>query len=239
MSEGCAAEDTALAENAALAANGAASDVEGRGVIEEILAVERSDLPALIECLLFVNGNPLSLERLIQVTGFEEQEVQAALLALREDLRHRKSGVELLEVSGGFQLRTRNHFAPYIRNLKLDRPRRLSPAALETLAVVAYRQPIVKSDIEAIRGVDATPTLKTLMDRRLIRIVGHQNTVGLPALYGSTDAFLELFGLKSLAELPTLRDLKELQSAPLEEDSETVGDSTQDSMPENGTRALP
>ena len=124
------------------------------------------------------------------------------------------SGLELVEVASGFQLRTKERYAKALQALKESRPKKLSPPALETLAIVAYRQPIVKSDVEAIRGVDATPTLKTLLQRRLIRIVGHQATAGQPALYGTTDSFLELFGLKSLSELPTLRDLQELDQAP-------------------------
>ena len=102
--------------------------------------------------------------------------------------------------------------------MKAGRPRRLSPPALETLAIVAYRQPIVKSDVEKIRGVDATPTLKTLLEKGFVRIVGHRDSVGQPALYGTTEKFLHVFGIRSLSELPTLRDLKELESDPGEVD---------------------
>lgn len=184
----------------------------------EVESVDSSELPALIECLLVVNGSPLSLEKLAHITGFTVDEVNAAVVSLKERLISSGSGLELSEVCEGVQIRTAVKFGAHISALKLDRPRRLSAAALETLAIVAYRQPIVKSDIEAIRGVDATPTLKTLLDRRLIRILGHQNSPGTPALYGTTDAFLELFGLKSLAELPTLRDLRELNQEPGELD---------------------
>ena len=107
-----------------------------------------------------------------------------------------------------------------MRALKASAPKRLSNPALETVSIIAYRQPIVKSDIERIRGVDATPTLKTLIERDLVKIVGHQPSVGQPALYGTTDGFLKLFGLKSLSDLPTLRDLEELQRDPGETESE-------------------
>ena len=115
-----------------------------------------------------------------------------------------------MEVGAGYQFRTQQRFARYICNLKASKPRRLSAPALETLAIVAYRQPVIKSDVEKLRGVDATPTLKTLLDRGMIRIVGHQSSAGTPALYGTTDEFLKIFGLKSLGELPRLRDLKEM-----------------------------
>jgi segregation and condensation protein B len=105
----------------------------------------------------------------------------------------------------------------------------LSAAALETLAIVAYRQPIVRSDVEKIRGVDCTPTIKTLLERGLIKILGHQASVGQPALYGTTEEFLKLFGLNSLSELPTLRDLQELERDPGE--SEEVDEEPASSKP--------
>ena len=111
----------------------------------------------------------------------------------------------------------------------------MSGPALETLAVIAYRQPIVRSDMEKIRGVDVTPTLKTLLDRRLIRIVGHQETVGQPALYGTTDDFLKVFGLSSLSQLPTLRDLKELDSDPGEIPEEPEAQATNQEQLEQTT----
>jgi segregation and condensation protein B len=132
------------------------------------------------------------------------------------------NGFELLKVADKYQFRTRAIFAPYIRELKAERPRRLSAAALETLAVVAYRQPVVKSDIERIRGVDVTPTLKTLLERALVKIVGHQPTAGQPALYGTTEEFLRLFSLNSLAQLPSLRDLREFERDPGESEEQSA-----------------
>ncbi len=201
-------------------------EAESTQALDELVSVEREELPALIECLLVVNGHPLTEKRLSSLTGFPKEEIQAALQELKQRLLDSASGFEVAEVCDGFQLRTLAKFGPHIRALKMDRPRRLSAPALETLAIIAYRQPIVKSDIETIRGVDATPTLKTLIDRKLIRIIGHQNTPGTPALYGTTDNFLELFGLKSLTELPTLRDLRELNNEPGESEEE------QDLVPE-------
>lgn len=187
---------------------------EQRDVEESTLTIERAQLPAMIEALLFSQAEPVSVERIEALCPFPAEEIQAALGELKTRCDQASSGVDLIEVSGGYQLRTKAEFSPFVRELRTVRQRRLSLAALETLAIVAYRQPIVRSDVEAIRGVDAGPTLKTLLDRRLIKIVGHQQTVGQPALYGTTDEFLKLFGLRSLAELPTLRDLQELNREP-------------------------
>lgn len=201
------------------------SEVETEASTEESLseldkaraAFDIEDLPAAIEALLLANGEPLAPVRICEVFSLSEDEVNAALGLLTEKLQVAGSGIELKCVGGQYQLRTKTQFATFIRALHQSRPKKLSGAALETLAIVAYRQPIVKSDIETIRGVDATPTIKTLLDRKLIRIVGHQATVGQPALYGTTDDFLKIFGLKALGDLPSLRDLKEIDSDPGED----------------------
>ena len=171
-----------------------------------------------VEALLFVSGSPVAASKLASVLQFKKEVVLEALAVIVERYQSEAFGFELIEVGTGFQLRSKPAHQEVITKLKSSRPKKLSQQALETLAVVSYRQPIVKSDIEAIRGVDATPTIKTLMERRLIRIVGHQASVGQPALYGTTEKFLEVFGLKSLAELPTLRELAELEEDPGEED---------------------
>jgi segregation and condensation protein B len=177
------------------------------------LMTKPEEREALIQSLLFANGEPLTVERLCEVTFFEQSVVEEALTNLKASLEKLNAGIDLVVVGGAYQLRTKSPFAPFIRGLKASSPRRLSQQALETLAIIAYRQPIVKSDVERIRGVDATPTIKTLLERRLIKIAGHQATPGQPALYGTTDEFLKLFGLSSLGELPTLRDLKEMDVA--------------------------
>jgi segregation and condensation protein B len=172
------------------------------------------DLPKLFEALLFVAGNPLPFDKLCEISKTTEEIAKEALAKLKTTLEERQSAFALVEINGSYQFRTKEFFAPFIQELKRTRPKRLSPAALETLAVVAYRQPVVKSDIEAIRGVDVAPTLKTLIDRKLIRILGYQATVGQPALYGTTEQFLEIFGMKSLSDLPSLRDLREFAEEP-------------------------
>jgi segregation and condensation protein B len=117
-------------------------------------------------------------------------------------------------VSEKLQLRTKALFADHVRQLMAVKPRKLSQAALETLAVVAYQQPVVKSEIDKIRGVDVAPTLKTLIERKLVKIIGYQASVGQPALYGTTEDFLQVFGLPSLSSLPALRDIKALVKEP-------------------------
>lgn len=177
-------------------------------------AFDLEEQVALIEALLFANGDPLSIDRLSEITRLSDDQIKAAISTLKVRLEKLVGGTELVEIAGSLQIRTKVVFAPFIRELKSGKPRRLSAAALETLAVVAYRQPVVRSDIEKIRGVDVSPTLKTLLEKRFIRIVGHQESVGQPALYGTTDDFLKVFGLSSLAQLPTLRDLKEIEAEP-------------------------
>jgi segregation and condensation protein B len=169
---------------------------------------------ALIEALILASGEPIAAKRLAEASKLDEAVVETVLKTITEKYSAETFGFELVNVAGQYQFRTKSQFAEAVRLLKGSLPRRLSAAALETLAIVAYRQPIVRSDIERIRGVDVTPTLKTLLERGLVRIVGHQSSVGQPALFGTTDEFLKLFGLGSLAELPTLSDLRELERDP-------------------------
>jgi segregation and condensation protein B len=169
---------------------------------------------ALLQALLFAHAEPLSISRISEVTGWNREEVEATCARLSDELAQIGSGVELAHVAAGMQLRTKSKFGFFIRALKAEKPKRLSAPALETLAIIAYRQPVVKSDIEKIRGVDTTPTLKTLLERNLIRIVGYQNTVGQPALYATTDEFLKVFGLRGLPDLPSLREVMAIERDP-------------------------
>lgn len=170
------------------------------------------DLKPALEALLFSSPDPISLKQLTELLEAETSEVREALDQLR--LSYASSGIELREVSQGFQFRTKAEFSSLVQKFLQLPGKKLSKPALETLAIVAYRQPVVKTDIERLRGVDVTPTLKTLLERKLVKIVGHQQTVGQPALYGTTEDFLSIFGLTSLSQLPTLKDLKELAPDP-------------------------
>ena len=167
---------------------------------------------AVIEALLFASETPLTAERMAEIlSDTEKKEIVSFLEGLMREYEARGGGICLQEVAGGFQFRTRTDLAPWIRKLKAGRPAMLSPAAMETLAVVAYRQPLVKSEIDRIRGVDTSGALKGLLEKKIVRIVGRKDVPGKPIIYGTTRKFLEVFNLKDLSELPTLRELKDLQ----------------------------
>jgi len=165
---------------------------------------------ALVEALLFAAESPLTLERIREILEATKETVQAVVAELRREYQERGGGFTLEEVAGGYQFRTLPEYASAIRKMKGRGPSSLTPAALETLAVVAYRQPIVKADVDRVRGVDAGGALKGLLDKKLVRIVGRRDVPGKPILYGTTRRFLEVFDLTDLSELPTLREFGEL-----------------------------
>lgn len=174
-------------------------------------ATHVDELVGIVEAMLFAAAEPVPVARLVQVLGgIERREVLAALRALRDRLEADASGLQLVEAAGGWQLRTRAAHAPWIRRLLGGRPPRLSRAMLETLAIVAYRQPCTRPEVEAIRGVDVGAVMATLVERRLVRILGRKEAPGRPILYGTTPEFLEVFGLPDLGALPPLADLGEL-----------------------------
>ncbi len=169
------------------------------------------NISAILEALIFSSESPITFEKVCAVLdGVDKTEVKEALAKLIAGYDERQNGICVQEVAGGFQYRTRSEMSAWVKKLKGTKPASLSPAALETLAIVAYRQPIVKSEIESIRGVDVGAPLKGLLDKKLIRIVGRKDVPGKPIIYGTTKKFLEVFNLKELADLPTMRELKEL-----------------------------
>jgi len=173
------------------------------------------DPKAILEAILFVAGEPLSLERLHTVLEeYTKKELQTAIHELQDSYLQEGRGLQVLEVAGGYRLATRPELAPWILKLRQARPTRLSRAAMETLAIVAYKQAITKAEIEAIRGVEVDGVLKTLLEKDLIRIVGRKKEAGRPMLYGTSKTFLEYFGFKDLSELPSLKELEELVPQP-------------------------
>lgn len=164
----------------------------------------------ILHSLLFVADRPLTIDAFRQATGLEAKRIRTGLDTLSGILREGISGVVLSEVAGGWQLRTAPESAEYVRRFLQVKPRRLTRAALETLAIVAYRQPVTRPEIEEIRGVDCGAVLRALLDWKLIKILGKKDEVGRPLLYGTTREFLEFFQLKDLASLPTLREFHEL-----------------------------
>lgn len=191
-------------------------------VIDEakLEAIKDEPLETILEAFLFVSGEPLTIQRIAAVLNREHSEIKASLENLAKLLTEQNRAVELICAANKYQLRTRSVFAPFVRELFAMKPKKLSQPALETLAVIAYQQPVVKSEIEKVRGVDVSPTLKTLLERNLVKIIGYQATVGQPALYGTTDEFLNLFALKSLKDLPTMRLVREIENEPGEAESE-------------------
>jgi segregation and condensation protein B len=170
---------------------------------------ESSRLTSIVESLLFAADKPLTLKALGDLLGEHELgKVRAAIAGIEEAYGHR--GVQLQSVAGGWQFRTNPENATWVQKLLAQKPVRLTRAQLETLAIVAYRQPITRPEIDQIRGVDTGGTLKTLMDRLLIRILGKKEEPGRPMLYGTTREFLEFFNLSDLKDLPTLREFHEL-----------------------------
>ena len=173
--------------------------------------MEGETLKSIVESLLFVAEGPLTLQRLAEaIEGTDKSEITAALEQIRTDLESNRRGVRLVEVAGGYQLRTPKENADWVKKFLGGRPARMGRATLETLAIIAYRQPVTKAEIEAIRGVDVDGVVNTLMERSLIRAVGRKDVPGRPFLFGTTAEFLQLFNMKDLSELPTLKELDEI-----------------------------
>jgi segregation and condensation protein B len=175
----------------------------------------RTSLKSILEALLLASGEPLSLETLASVFTDEERpanaEISKALEGLSDDYAER--GLELKEVASGFRIQVREDANPWITRLWEERPQRYSRALLETLALIAYRQPITRGDIEEVRGVSVrTNIIRTLQEREWIRVVGHRDVPGKPALFGTTKVFLDYFNLASLDDLPSLAEIKDMGS---------------------------
>jgi segregation and condensation protein B len=170
------------------------------------------ELKPLLECLIFVSPTPLTAKRVQEVLGegFTPKAVEEALQALKADYDSPDRGLYLQEVAEGLQFRTKPRYSEWIKLMKKAAPTRLSKAALETLAIIAYKQPVVKGDIELLRGVEVDGILRTLLEKNLIRILGRKEIPGRPILYGTTKRFLELFELKDLSALPSLEEIKSL-----------------------------
>jgi segregation and condensation protein B len=170
--------------------------------------VARRHLKGLLEALVFVSDKPLKTGELAKAASAPGREVRGLLEELRTE--YSEHGIQLDEVAGGWIFRTSAQYAPFVRDLTKRKPVKLSRAQLETLAILAYRQPITRPEIDDIRGVDSGATLKLLLERNMVRILGKKDEPGRPHLYGTTTEFLEFFQLKSLKDLPALREFTEL-----------------------------
>jgi segregation and condensation protein B len=164
----------------------------------------------IVETLLFLAERPLTVEEIRQASGLEAERIEKALDQLSGHYREGPCGVVLHEVAGGWQLRSSPDNSAFARRFLKVKPQRLTRAALETLAIIAYRQPVTRPEVEEIRGVDCGAVVKALLDRKLLKILGKKEEPGRPILYGTSREFLEFFALKDLASLPTLREFHEL-----------------------------
>jgi segregation and condensation protein B len=187
------------------------------------------DIKYIIESLLFVADEPLPVDRikkiLIQV---ETREIRETMAELTAEYEARGGGFYLDEVAGGYQIRTRPQYTDWIKKLIQPKPLRLSKPALETLVIIAYKQPIIRSDIEHLRGVDCGGVIRALLERKLIRVLGRKEIAGRPLIYATTKRFLEIFDLKNLRDLPTPKEIEELAAATNEGDQAVIIDSTQE-----------
>jgi segregation and condensation protein B len=178
------------------------------------MSLERSEMIAALEALLFASDTPVSMEALCEVLGNSDRgTVESCVDELKQAYSSDSRGLQVVSVAGGYHIRTRGQYAPWVeRLLRRRRKMRLSQAALETLAIVAYRQPVTKVEIESIRGVDAGGVLGTLLERNLVAIKGRSKGPGRPLLYATTRAFLDQFSLNDLEDLPSLEELEALMA---------------------------
>jgi segregation and condensation protein B len=184
--------------------------------------MERDQLKSVLESLLFASDGPVTIQRLVEVIEGVERGVMAGVLQeLQSEYDAGGRGFRLVEVAGGYQMQTARENADWVKKLYRDRPARMGRATLETLAIIAYKQPITRAEIEAIRGVDVDGVVATLLDRRLIRIAARKDVPGRPFLYGTTPEFLQLFNLKDLSHLPNLKEMEEMTLPEPEPESET------------------
>jgi len=175
------------------------------------------EIKYIIESLLLVAEEPLNIDRINNIlTGVEKKEIQNAFAELSKEYEARKGGFFLREVAGGYQIRTRPEYREWIKRFIQPKALRLSKAALETLAIIAYKQPIIRSDIEHIRGVNCGGILRMLLERKLVRVLGRKEIPGRPLIYSTTKQFLEVFDLKNLKDLPTPEEIEAMGEASSE-----------------------
>jgi segregation and condensation protein B len=178
--------------------------------------MEKEKLTAIIEALIFASEKPLRIkyiEQVMSIIDLGDVTIPGLIEELKTTFASEGNPLELVEVAEGWQFRTKPQFAEWIKRLNTVRPSKFSQPAMETLAIIAYRQPITRAEIDYVRGVDSGGVIKTLLDKRLIKIVGKKELPGRPLVYGTTQEFLEVFSLKDISSLPNLQDIKQMSSA--------------------------
>lgn len=191
--------------------------------------MEDREAKSIIEAVIFMSGEPVSLDSLRKITEIDKYNTDRLVKELINDYTLRNTGLLLVEVAGGFQMVTNPACAPWVKKLlSTSVPKKLTQSSLETLAIIAYKQPIIKAEIEAIRGVNSDGVVKTLLERRLVKMLGRKEAPGRPLMYGTTNEFLQYFGLKDLSELPTLKEFQEIE---VPEMPETISDESETQEP--------
>ncbi|MCX7965412.1 MAG: SMC-Scp complex subunit ScpB [Syntrophorhabdaceae bacterium] len=170
------------------------------------------DLKRIIEAILFVSPRPLSIKNLSRkMTEFSEQDIEEAIKELINEYRLSDRAIEIVAVAGGYQMRTRLEFKNWIKRFVREKDTELTRSTLEALAIIAYKQPVTKREIAIIRGVDSARAIKQLLDRKLIEIAGRNDDIGRPMVFKTTSKFLEVYGLSSIKDLPTLKEIEALE----------------------------
>jgi segregation and condensation protein B len=225
ISESLPSLEEQIAEDQAISQEEIASDSSPTSEFIDATSMDLAEIQSCIEALLFISDKPLSPEKLRGLLGsdFSLPLFQEAMTALKDRYQATHHGIELVEVSGGYQFRTKSNRTFLAKKLVKVQTQRLSSGCMETLAIIAYRQPVMKEEIDKIRGVDSSYFVRGLMEKKLIQISGRSELPGKPMLYSTTDQFLELFSLKDLSALPSLRELEQMIPAsqagnPEEED---------------------
>lgn len=191
----------------------------------------------IVEAAILASPEPIAPTAIAElIPRCNPSQVRALTVELNAEYVEQRRAFEIWEVAGGFQFRSLPEFAPYLKQIQKTRPLRLSQAALETLSIVAYRQPATRAEVEQVRGVDAGAVIRSLLERQLLRIAGNREVPGRPIVYATTRRFLEVFGLSKLGDLPTLRALDELSTldAPPDPDGDEVQEAYDAGAPDDG-----
>jgi len=238
-------DDIALAETEPVVESNEAPGDAGKDADIEIMsgqaeAIDARELKAILEAVLFVSPEPMPVARLMSILGtVSKAEVVQTLGVLAHELDREGRGIQLVQIAGGYRLVTKQEYGPWLKRMdKAKTAQKLSRSALESLAIIAYKQPLVRAEIEEIRGVETSGVLRTLCERKLVRIVGRKDVPGRPIMYGTTKFFLEHFGLQDLSQLPPLREFKELGESeqallPIENESLEVVETSETLYSEN------
>jgi len=180
-------------------------------------------IKSIVESLIFISEEPMSLDRLCGILPeYDRDVIRTCILELQSEFASPERGIFLAEIAKGYQFRTREENGDYVRRLIKTKISRFSQSALENLAIIAYRQPITRAEIEYLRGVDSGGVIKTLLEKKLIKILGKKDIPGRPLIYGTTRHFLEIFSLKDLKSLPTLREIEDLAGEGIYEQQEEL-----------------